>query len=122
MKSSCLFKTLIIATILLAGIFYFFTNTPGFVKQKIVDFSLRKVKERLEISEAGAKEKELVRHALQEYTEQLVSQKDINLNQVSRVGDTLSKMLKDNVITEEESQSFKKYIEEVIKNERRKKD
>jgi hypothetical protein len=122
MKSSCLVRTLIITTILFAAIFYFFTHLPTSVKEMVINFGLKKTKERLEKVEATEQQKLIVRQALQAYTEKLGQQNNISLNQVNEVADTLGKILEDNVITSEESQNFKNYIEEVMKNERRKKD
>lgn len=122
MKSSCLVKVLIIGTIILAIIFYFLTNLPKPAKEMAVDFVFKKLQERLVIAQAESEDKEEVVRALHEYTDDLLNKDAFNLNEIGRVSDTLKHILNDNVITTEESQKFKEYIEEVIANEGRKKD
>lgn len=119
MKISCLAKFLIIGTIVLGAIFYYICRTPSFFSHRIVDFGLHKVKNKLEMAQASDSIKGVVREALEEYTGYLDSNKNINMNEVGKVADTLALLLKDNTITPQESQRFKEYIEEVIKHERR---
>ena len=125
MKKGCLIKSLFVSTIVLAVVFYVITNKfDEYIsvpfKNIIVKYSLGHVQDRLALVPESA-EKDTVIASLKKYILDLKSKNEFSFDSIGGVADSLSEIISDKIITPEECKNFEKYLNEVIKNERRKK-
>lgn len=122
MKPGCFVKGLIVSTIVLALIIYVFTHKFNeFIsvplKNVAADFSFSELTK--EIDAIGNSDSaDSLKSTFSQYIGYIKNHKNIKVENIVPVADSLKRILSDKVITPDESRNFTEFINKVISNEK----
>lgn len=122
MKKNCLIKSLIASTIFFTIIFYVAMNKGNeWVVKPVKHFFINQgiSESKLLVTELPATpERDSLVLYLEKYLNHLSNSKNISLNEIGSVADTITSITKDKVIDTNEIKSFKELTNNLMKNER----
>lgn len=122
MKKNCLIKSLIASTIFFTIIFYVAMNKGNeWVVKPVKHFFINQgiSESKLLVTELPATpERDSLVLYLEKYLNHLSNSKNISLNEIGSVADTITSITKDKIIDTNEIKSFKELTNNLMKNER----
>lgn len=122
MKKNCLIKSLIASTIFFTIIFYVAMNKGNeWVVKPVKHFFINQgiSESKLLVTELpSTPERDSLVLYLEKYLNHLSNSKNISLNEIGSVADTITSITKDKIIDTNEIKSFKELTNNLMKNER----